>query len=280
MSYFGAAPTGNFITTASQRVTSSTNNYVDLDHAISALSDVIVLVNSVKQDITNLTFTSASRITLGGTLVSSDVVEIIYLGKSVATQTPGTATVTNDMLAGSIANAKLANSSITLNGSAVSLGGSATVGGTNEVMFSAYQNGDTTVNHEVVTKLEFDAEIFDVGSCFDTSNYRFTVPTGKGGYYQLGYSVNYESSSNGTALIGWTKVYKNGSRDSTGTRAFEYYQNNTGNPLRNVQTAKSFLMNLSAGDYIELYGQIAHNSSSSMSARTSYSHFYGYKLIT
>ena len=98
MSYFGAAPTGNFISTASQRVTSSTNNYVDLDHAISALSDVIVLVNSVKQDITNLTFTSASRITLGGTLVSSDVVEIVYLGKSVATQTPGTGTVTLDML--------------------------------------------------------------------------------------------------------------------------------------------------------------------------------------
>ena len=101
MSYFGAAPTGNFISTASQRVTGSTNNYVDLDHAISALSDVIVLVNSVKQDITNLTFTSASRITLGGTLVSSDVVEIIYLGKSVATQTPGTGTVTHDMLSAS-----------------------------------------------------------------------------------------------------------------------------------------------------------------------------------
>ena len=109
MSYFGAAPTGNFISTASQRVTSSTNNYVDLDHAISALSDVIVLVNSVKQDITNLTFTSASRIGLGGTLVSSDVTEIIYLGKSVATQTPGTGTVTNDMLAGSIAQAKLSD---------------------------------------------------------------------------------------------------------------------------------------------------------------------------
>jgi len=153
-------------------------------------------------------------------------------------------------------------------------------GGSIDVLFSAYQNGDTTVNHEVVTKLEFDAEIFDVGSCFDTSNYRFTVPSGKGGYYQLGYSVNYEASQNTNALIGWTKLYKNGSRDSTGTRAFEFYQNNTNNPTRNVQTAKSFIMNLSAGDYLELYGQIAHNSSSSMSARTSYSHFYGYKLVT
>lgn len=38
-----------------------------------------------------------------------------------------TGTVTNTMLAGSIANAKLANSSITINGSAVSLGGSTTI---------------------------------------------------------------------------------------------------------------------------------------------------------
>ena len=129
MGYIGATPSNNFITTDSQRVTSSTNNYVDLDNAISSLDDVIVYVNSVKQDITNLTFTSASRIGLGGTLVSSDVVEIVYLGKAVATQTPGTATVTNDMLSGSIANSKLANSSITLNGSAVSLGGSATITG-------------------------------------------------------------------------------------------------------------------------------------------------------
>ena len=36
-------------------------------------------------------------------------------------------TVTNDMLAGSIANNKLANSSVTINGSAVSLGGSTTI---------------------------------------------------------------------------------------------------------------------------------------------------------
>jgi len=36
-------------------------------------------------------------------------------------------TVTNNMLAGSIANNKLANSSVTINGSAVSLGGSTTI---------------------------------------------------------------------------------------------------------------------------------------------------------
>jgi hypothetical protein len=40
----------------------------------------------------------------------------VFIGKAVQTVTPAVGSVTNDMLAGSIANAKLANSSITLNG--------------------------------------------------------------------------------------------------------------------------------------------------------------------
>jgi len=108
MGYVGVPPQSGFITTAKQRITSSTNNYVDLDHSISSLADVIVWVNFVKQDSTNLTLTTSSRITLGATLVASDIVEIAYLGKAVATQTPSSGTVTNDMLAGSIANSKLA----------------------------------------------------------------------------------------------------------------------------------------------------------------------------
>jgi len=143
MGYVGVPPQSGFITTAKQRVTSSTNNYVDLDHSISSLADVIVWVNFVKQDSTNLSLTTSTRITLGGTLVSSDIVEIAYLGKAVATQTPDTGTVTNDMLAGSIANSKLANSSITLNGSAVSLGGSATAGG-NSKLFEGTFGSQTT----------------------------------------------------------------------------------------------------------------------------------------
>ena len=117
MAYLGSPPQSGFITTAKQRVTSSTNAYVDLDHAISSLADVIVWVNYVKQDATNLTLTTSTRITLGATLVSSDVVEIAYLGKAVNTQTPSTGTVTNDMLAGSIANSKLATPGATLTGS-------------------------------------------------------------------------------------------------------------------------------------------------------------------
>jgi len=153
-------------------------------------------------------------------------------------------------------------------------------GGTNDVMFSTYMSSNVTLAHEVVTKLQFNTEIYDVGSCFDTSNYRFTVPSGKGGKYLIGYAMNYESSANTTLLIGWTKPYKNGSAISYGENGTDFYQNNTNNPTRNVQTARSFIVDLSAGDYIELYGQIGHSSGFNVPANKYYSNFWGYKLIT
>jgi len=143
MGYVGVPPQSGFITTAKQRVTSSTNNYVDLDHSISSLADVIVWVNFVKQDSTNLSLTTSTRITLGGTLVSSDIVEIAYLGKAVATQNPSTNSVTNDMLAGSIANSKL--STDPLNASNLASGTVPTARlGSGTASSSTFLRGDST----------------------------------------------------------------------------------------------------------------------------------------
>lgn len=78
-----------------------------------------------------------SQLNNNGKFLSTD-------GSSPSWQTvttiPANGSITNDMLAGSIANAKLANSSITINGSAVSLGGSVSVATT------AYSNGTNIAN--------------------------------------------------------------------------------------------------------------------------------------
>jgi hypothetical protein len=77
---------------------------------------------------TKVTTDAKGRVTAGAVLSATDVPTIL------ATQVSGTAitradsaTVTNTMLAGSIANAKLLNSSVTVNGSAVALGGTTTI---------------------------------------------------------------------------------------------------------------------------------------------------------
>jgi len=267
MAYLGTPPQSGFITTAKQRVTSSTNNYVDLDHAISSIADVIVFVNFVKQDTTNLTLTTSTRITLGGTLVSSDIVEIHYLGKAVNTQTPATGTVTNDMLAGSIANSKLANSSITLNGSAVSLGGSATIGGNNTPNFRASLGSSPTLGTGADVFLTFANEVFDTDSAYDTSNGRFTVPSGEAGKYFLHAQIKTGSSSNFNMLE--IVLYQNSTAQ---TQARVYHDDNG-------SVNASALVDASVGDYFRV--RAMQNSGGDLTLSTSLHHtfFTGFKLI-
>ena len=126
MGYIGSKPATNFETVRKQVSTTNSGTTITLDYSVSSVQDILVTVNAVVQSYDNYTV-SGTTLTLGGTL-NNDRVEILYVGRTFQTVTPSTGTVTNDMLSGSIANSKLANSSITLNGSAVSLGGSASVG--------------------------------------------------------------------------------------------------------------------------------------------------------
>ena len=245
MGYLGTPPQSGFITTAKQRVTSSTNNYVDLDHAISSLSDVIVWVNFVKQDSTNLTLTTSTRITLGATLVASDIVEIAFLGKAVATQTPDTGTVTNDMLAGSIANSKLANSSVSINGSSVSLGGSLTgIGESNTPYFKVHTASSTQqVNSGAyLDPVVFGTELFDSDSAV-ASNV-FTVPSGKAGKYFFNAQIEFYQNMYDVYLL----LVKN----STNT-AFARNKRQSDSSLWNMRTVQvSSIIDMAVGDTMKV----------------------------
>jgi len=273
-SYLGVPPQSGFITTAKQRITSSTNNYVDLDHSISSLADVIVWVNFVKQDSTNLTLTTSTRITLGGTLVASDVVEIAYLGKAVATQNPSTNSVTNDMLAGSIANSKLANSSITLNGSAVSLGGSATVGGDNTPYFEANMSATQTLSDATWTKLNYNTEVFDSASAYDTSNYRFTPQTA--GKYFCYLQVVFDAQAIDVYHRSRASIVKNGSFYKR--QIHDNYDNYFGYATTGYISAVIDFNGSS--DYIEPYGYFDLTSGTGRINNGNESIFGAYKLIT
>ncbi len=274
MAYLGTPPQSGFITTAKQRVTSSTNNYVDLDHSISSIADVIVFVNFVKQDTTNLTLTTSTRITLGGTLVSSDVVEIHYLGKAVNTQTPATGTVTNDMLAGSIANSKLANSSITLNGSAVSLGGSATVGSNMTPLFYARANSEQTgLSDNVTTKKIFGNEIFDTDNVYDPSTGLFTVPSA--GKYCIIAGLNIDGGSNtGTEFAMGLSL--NSDTSATG----HTFLNFNSASLKRWDANLTVLASLSGGNTVGVYGRMNTSSGTwNMYSSANSNYFGAFKLI-
>ena len=263
MPYLGTPPQSGFITSDAEKITGQTTNYVNLSNAISSLDDVQVHVNYVIQDPSTLTFTSTTRIGLGDTLVSSDVVLITYLGKSVATQSPPVGGVSNDMLAGSIANSKLSNSSITLNGSAVSLGGSATVGGTNTPAFQAYLSSNQSIPSQTSTKINIDTEVFDTDNKF-TSN-KFT-PTVVGKYFLYGSTQTTSSEDFDDYIVA---IYKNGSEIAR-TRVRHHYAE----CIKVVTTAVS-----DTDDYFELYSYVGSSSAKTIFGNSAGTYFGGYKLI-
>ena len=59
----------------------------------------------------------------------------------------------------------------------------AAVGGTNTPAFRAYLSSNQTINDATDTVVSLDSEDYDTDSAFDTSNYRFTVPSGEAGKY-------------------------------------------------------------------------------------------------
>ena len=218
MGYIGSQPATNFETVRKQVSTTNSGTTITLDYAVSSVQDILVTVNAVVQSYDNYSV-SGTTLTLGGTL-NNDRVEILYVGRTFQTVTPAVGTVTNDMLVGSIANSKLANSSITLNGSAVSLGGSVSlpsgaftyINGTSSttevsaltldsVFSSSYQNylivfGITVINgangRQLLTRVRHG------GSTVTTSSYHTALADFDTQVTSAG-NLNYSSSNNNNA---------------------------------------------------------------------------------
>ena len=119
----------------------------------------------------------------------------------------------------------------------------ATAGANNSPNFHAY-DGSQTLNNTTWTKLDVATERFDNGSAYDTSTSKFTVPSGEGGVYLFNgmYRMNNDSGSS------FLKFYKNGSALNDFVSEFHgssYFAVNC-----------TIMVNLSASDYIEMYGYI------------------------
>jgi hypothetical protein len=148
------------------------------------------------------------------------------------------------------------------------------IGGQNTPRFRATMSADQTLSDNVAAKIAFNTEDYDIGSCFDTSSYRFTVPSGEGGLYLIYAQIQIKSYDDGQHIESFIKLYKNGSANYYSYDNFSGTGNTNGNMLYNTQ-----VINLSASDYIEVYGQ-CNVSANSPETKGGYSYFQGFKLIT
>jgi hypothetical protein len=92
MSYQGNKPPTSFESPKKDRFTGISGTTCSLTYPVSSVADILVWVNGVKQDFTNYSV-SGSTLTLGGTLVSADIVEVTYVGRTYGSTAPTDASV-------------------------------------------------------------------------------------------------------------------------------------------------------------------------------------------
>ena len=90
--------------------------------------------------------------------------------------------------------------------------------------------------------MNWGSESFDTDGFHSTvtNTSRITIPSGKGGYYKVHGTINWDNNTTGERI---TSIYKNGSAIHYGYSA----------PGIAVASSVLTIMNLSVSDYIEIY---------------------------
>ena len=152
------------------------------------------------------------------------------------------------------------------------------VGGANTPAFSVYKSGNVDITDASATKYSLDAEHYDTDNAFDTSTYRFTVPSGKAGKYFFYGRVRFNKGGVSEYYI---KIKKNGS-----DLAMRYFYSggvgtNIFNQIDFLSWDVSCTSQLSVGDYVELfvYMNSIDGNPATMSGGSSHNEFLGYKII-
>ena len=276
MAYLGNAPARNFISFERQvfTIVNSQTAYT-LDHSVNNENDIRLVINNIVQEPgSGKAYTaSGTTLTLSAALVNgTDEMYCVFLGRAVATNKPGAGSVgTTELASDAVTEAKIADDAVEsehLNDNVISgqTELATTPADTDEFLISdagtlkridfSYLKGETnspnfhavggnpSLSNTTWTKIAVTTERFDNGSAYDASNSKFVVPSGEAGVYFFSAIYRMENDS-GSAFL---KFYKNGSAlndwvtESHGSSYFSTQQN--------------ILVNLSASDYIEMYGYI------------------------
>lgn len=132
----------------------------------------------------------------------------------------------------------------------------------NPYKFSAYRNAAFTTGTPSV--IEFDTELFDTNSNFDTvtNKGRYTVPVTGFYWFSAGATIN-PPSGNGSIIY----LYKNGGIALQGSGSISF-----AGPFNNTQVV-SGLLQLTAGDYVEVY---YYGSGNALGIGSAQNYFHGF----
>ena len=249
--YLGNIPATSFETVQKDRFTGVTGTTVTLSHAVSSVNDILVFVNSVKQDYTNYSV-NLTTLTLGGTLVATDIVEVCYVARTFQSVNPSAGSVNTNQLADNavttakitdlnINNAKIADSSIEVGKVADSL--------KMKPIFKAYKSANTNLSSGVSTIVVYNGILYNPQSAYDASTGKFTVPSGSAGFYFIDI-CNRVTGSSGLSFKGATTgLVVNGSNEDYFSHSYTN-SSSTGN-FNNDQIGLTTIRELAVGDEVQ-----------------------------
>jgi hypothetical protein len=124
--------------------------------------------------------------------------------------------------------------------------------GQNYPAFKVAKSSNQDVTAGATVKVTWDSVIYDTDSAFASD--KFTVPSGKGGKYFIHAKVWGDAVTASQWQYGDAFVYVNGASVS---QTFFDVRNNT---ARQFSIESSSTYDLSAGDYVEIYGRVYDTS--------------------
>ena len=179
---------------------------------------------------------------------------------------------------------KQSGSSITIgeSGDTVSIPSGATIansgtatgfGDSNTPSFAVRLSGSQSIPNATNTLLQFNTEDWDTNSAYDTSSYRFTVPSGEAGKYFFHARV-YIEWGNAAGEVGRLQIAKNGTAVAIDAVTA------SGDPTSGSSIRITTLLDLAVADYVDV--RLYHNQGGSQDADndSDFTYFTGFKVTT
>jgi hypothetical protein len=188
LAYIGTIPAEAYTSFAVQHFTTSATDTFTLDFPVANENEIALFINNVRQEPgSGYAYTaSGTTLTLASAITGSDSMYCVFIGKAVQTVTPAVGSVTNAMLAGSIATAKLADGSTF-----------ATTNGITEADQWRLTTDFTNDAQPIALNLERNDTSFSyIGTGMSQSSGVFTFPST--GIYLVKYNISAIIGGNGT----------------------------------------------------------------------------------
>ena len=255
MAYIGKEPADSFISFAKQDFTTSATTSYTLDHPVANQNELALFINFVRQEPTTAYTASGTSLTLTSATSSSDDMYCVYLGKAVQTVNPPSGSVGSSQVAASIITGQTALGATPADTDELLISDAGTLKrvdysylkSVNTPTFRAKLTSDTSFTTGTKTLVTFTSEDFDTASAYDTSNGKFTVPSGQGGKYYIYSQLIINAASPDQLSYSSISLYKNGSQIR------EIHNNFSNNYIRRSGVNFVTVEDLSAGDYIQIY---------------------------